>query len=628
MKKFLYPIACLFTLLTTTTLLAQNFTIEGQINFAFLSLPVPGHNLDIYSVNGLHQQTLTTDHRGIFSATFDIGVDTGQVFIVQTVDPCYGELRRHEVRSVTDTVFVQFLVCQPDGLPCRSHFEYFPIGELEVQFIDLSSGSIEQRKWFFGDGASSTETSPAHDYDEAGTYLVTQIVEGRDSCLDTLQREVYVGIEPCFCPEYYAPVCVQGSFGQIDTFSNPCFARCAGYEQFVSCHDSCDCPDLDEPVCIWTIEGEITYKNLCEALCDGMDTSFICDTSCYCPEIYDPVCVITSDGDTLTFTNECFAHCAGYPDFFDCSLDCECERIYQPVCITLPSGEVITFNNACLAECAGYSDYQLCDSSCICDTIYDPVCVVTDDGEVLEFTNSCHADCHGYPYAAPCDSCICPLYFAPVCVIAGNGDTLQFDNPCLAECAGYYDHFICSPGCECEGIIDPVCVKLDDGTMERFQSACAAICAGHHVFYDCATVCDCPDTADPVCVTSPDGTKFEFLNACYAQCAGQFDFEHCTNSVPDIPDDGESASDIQLVEMVAYPNPFQNHFQLSGRPGDGADIHLEIIDVLGKSVYSKIIRNREARWALQVNGGHWPAGTYLVKVREGAHAEVIKLIKG
>jgi PKD repeat protein len=54
---------------------------------------------------------------------------------------------------------------------------------LEVTFTDASSdsdGSISERLWSFGDGASSTQTNPVHTYNAAGSYEVTLQVTDND----------------------------------------------------------------------------------------------------------------------------------------------------------------------------------------------------------------------------------------------------------------------------------------------------------------------------------------------------------------------------------------------------------------------------------------------------------------
>ena len=62
-----------------------------------------------------------------------------------------------------------------------------------VQFSDLSAGIIEEWLWNFGDGQTSTEINPAHEYTEIGTYTVSLTVTNPYST-DILTKESYIQI--------------------------------------------------------------------------------------------------------------------------------------------------------------------------------------------------------------------------------------------------------------------------------------------------------------------------------------------------------------------------------------------------------------------------------------------------
>ena len=72
---------------------------------------------------------------------------------------------------------------------------------LDVDFTNNSTGAIGYQ-WDFGDGATSTATSPSHQYVNATfflqTYTVTLIVNGPNGCADTAQQSIVVYPMPDF----------------------------------------------------------------------------------------------------------------------------------------------------------------------------------------------------------------------------------------------------------------------------------------------------------------------------------------------------------------------------------------------------------------------------------------------
>lgn len=86
--------------------------------------------------------------------------------------------------------------------------------------------------------------------------------------------ELNNGCNPgCFCPEVYAPVCVQTATGVVQ-YSNSCFAQCDGFDQndFVDC-SPCPCPGNFDPVCVQTATGVVQYDNACHAECAGFTSA-------------------------------------------------------------------------------------------------------------------------------------------------------------------------------------------------------------------------------------------------------------------------------------------------------------------------------------------------------------------
>ena len=66
---------------------------------------------------------------------------------------------------------------------------------LPVNFTDLSTGTITNWLWKFGDGATSTDQNPVHIYEDTGYFDVTLIVCNA-GCCDTVKFLHYVHINP------------------------------------------------------------------------------------------------------------------------------------------------------------------------------------------------------------------------------------------------------------------------------------------------------------------------------------------------------------------------------------------------------------------------------------------------
>ena len=66
---------------------------------------------------------------------------------------------------------------------------------LSVNFYDQSKGDVLTYLWNFGDGATSTEQDPVHEYNDNGKFSVKLTVKGQTTD-DTKTRNNYIGVEP------------------------------------------------------------------------------------------------------------------------------------------------------------------------------------------------------------------------------------------------------------------------------------------------------------------------------------------------------------------------------------------------------------------------------------------------
>lgn len=113
-----------------------------------------------------------------------------------------------------------------------------PADSLAITFTDQSfswNGEVNAWFWDFGDGSSGEGQSPVHRYDSAGVYTVTLTITSDAGCRSMAAYPVWVGVVPCACPAYYAPVCVTLPDGTTTMFENSCWAICSGFPDYYYC---------------------------------------------------------------------------------------------------------------------------------------------------------------------------------------------------------------------------------------------------------------------------------------------------------------------------------------------------------------------------------------------------------
>jgi PKD repeat protein len=96
--------------------------------------------------------------------------------------------------GATNTKTASVTVTSPTNVPPVANFSFTTSG-LTANFTDSSSdsdGSIASRSWNFGDGATSTATSPSHTYATGGTYSVSLTVTDNGGATNTKTSSVTV----------------------------------------------------------------------------------------------------------------------------------------------------------------------------------------------------------------------------------------------------------------------------------------------------------------------------------------------------------------------------------------------------------------------------------------------------
>jgi gliding motility-associated-like protein len=87
--------------------------------------------------------------------------------------------------TVNNKPVVNFIA--DDSTSCQAPFS--------VQFTDLTPGATSWQ-WDFGDGNTSSQQNPSHQYNNFGSYTVTLIVTTSAGCTNTLVKTAYIKVQP------------------------------------------------------------------------------------------------------------------------------------------------------------------------------------------------------------------------------------------------------------------------------------------------------------------------------------------------------------------------------------------------------------------------------------------------
>jgi PKD repeat protein len=90
-----------------------------------------------------------------------------------------------------DTVCETVTIC---GIPAVGYTAV--TNELDAQFTDVSTGTVDSWAWDFGDGTTSTSPSPAHTYPADGNYYVCLVVSNSCGEADTMCQNIPVCTTP------------------------------------------------------------------------------------------------------------------------------------------------------------------------------------------------------------------------------------------------------------------------------------------------------------------------------------------------------------------------------------------------------------------------------------------------
>jgi gliding motility-associated-like protein len=146
----------------------------------------------------------------------------------------------------------------------------------------ISSGSLTY-SWNFGDGNSSTQTSPVHSYANAGVYSVKLVVTGNNGCKDSVTHPaVTVNSNPVVKTNNDLSIC-RGNTVQLQT---------TGAQTYTwSPAQDLSCSDCSNPVASPATSGRYIVRGIDNAGCPGLDTINI--------TVFQPIQLNVSPGNSI-----------------------------------------------------------------------------------------------------------------------------------------------------------------------------------------------------------------------------------------------------------------------------------------------------------------------------------------
>lgn len=195
MKKSLLPL--LFLLLTLPAMSQMFLSVTGTVTDTATGNPIPNHAVNIYtdSTSGWgYYNTLYTDMNGQFVDTIIVqnGVSQGYLYVSTLDCQNYPHTLSFAYDPLQYSFTAVFSICYSNN-PCQPGFTSQLLPALTVQFTDLSIGGGGVRYWLFGDGNTSNEQNPVHQYSQPGYYGVTLIIGALGTtCYDSAMQYIYV----------------------------------------------------------------------------------------------------------------------------------------------------------------------------------------------------------------------------------------------------------------------------------------------------------------------------------------------------------------------------------------------------------------------------------------------------
>lgn len=175
MKRF---IGILLILVLIKLGFGQSFSISGTVQ-TFQQVGIPNWLVTIESTPGIwpyYYNQAYTDSSGHYQVSGAINDSVTLYMTVSTYDCAMDLVDTSFAINAGQSVQADFTICDPT--PCVANYYYIVTDTLNgqtLQFFNTSTGPYYQALWDFGDGTTSTETSPIHTF-APGSWVVCLVI--------------------------------------------------------------------------------------------------------------------------------------------------------------------------------------------------------------------------------------------------------------------------------------------------------------------------------------------------------------------------------------------------------------------------------------------------------------------
>jgi PKD repeat protein len=203
MKKIIFSLLLGFMSLAVIGQV-YNLNISGYVTDEDSGEPLVQQMVDI-SIPGdslarefFYFNTVFTDADGFYEDNIEVpDGETGTVYVETYGCDGSGVSESDDFSENSNELEFDFEVCSDPsgGGDCMAMFTYIQGDDpLTLVFTDYSSGNPDSWSWDFGDGETSSEQNPVHEFMEEGEYFVSlEISSDSNDCTSVFEMPVWVG---------------------------------------------------------------------------------------------------------------------------------------------------------------------------------------------------------------------------------------------------------------------------------------------------------------------------------------------------------------------------------------------------------------------------------------------------